>query len=147
MHLLHRPCRPRGAKGGTAMSELGDYEPFSREGAVIAAIAAAFAGADSAPLNDARATACGGVALSDRFSNRLAVKDAMHALTLRQHLILWYRFAKDETKTATAAHYHISRNTVACDEVLGLQTLVRVLWGEPRYVSPPRVYGNRPAGT
>lgn len=122
------------------MPELGDSEPFSREGAVIAAIGAAFAPADSVlALNTRQTTACGGVALSSMLTNRLAVKEAMRrGLPMKQNLILWYRYGKDKTQLATAQHFHLSVNDVRVEEAAGLQQLVRLFWADPGYISPPR---------
>lgn len=81
----------------------------------------------------------GGMRLADRFVTRLEVKDAMkRALTYRQFAVLWYRFGLDWTQKVTAIHMHLDRETVRIDEVAGLQAMVRVLWNDAAYVSPPR---------
>lgn len=144
------------------MPVIGEYEPLgSREGAVIAALRAALArdGAGATPLNS-RASSATGVRLDDRFVTRLEVLAAHRRLPLRVNLVLWCRFGPhDLNQTETARRLHLARNTVATDEAAGLQYMVRVLWEEPDYVSPPRVrplrsltglcgwlYGRRRAG-
>jgi len=129
------------------MTELGDREPFtSREGEIIRAIRAGFAPPDSIQsLNTRATTACGGVALIDRLVNRMDIKLALltlvqqNMMTQRQYIVLWCRFAKDKTKTATAKHLHIDRETVANDEFYGLQTMARYIWADPAYTTPPRI--------
>lgn len=122
--------------------ELGDREPWGyREDDVKAAIAAAFLPADSIlNVNSQETSQAGGLCLSPRFSNRLAIRDAMlHVLTGPQYLVLWHRFVHDRTQDETARQLHSNRNAVAVDEAAALQALVRVFWEEPSYVSPPRV--------
>lgn len=124
------------------MHELGTVEPVgTREGLVIAAIGQAYAPADTVMrLTTRQTTACGGVALSPLLTNRIVVREAMkHGLTLKQNMVLWYRFGRDKTQQATATHFHLPLNTVRIEEVGGLQTLVRLFWDDPQYVSPPRV--------
>lgn len=134
------------SEGGPAMTDLGDREPFgTREGEVIAAIAAAFAPADTLSQLNVHETSATGVCLSARFTNRMGIKHAMRALvqsntlTQREYIILWCRFAKGMTQLRTAGHLSLSLNTVATDEHRGLQTLVRFIWHDPTYVTPPRV--------
>lgn len=128
------------------MTDLGDREPLgTREGEVIAAIAKGFASAETAAQLNTHATSATGVCLSSPFTNRLDIKHAMrvlvqsNTLTQREYIVLWCRFAKGMTQLRTAGHLSLSLNTVATDEHRGLQTLVRFIWGEPGYVTPPRV--------
>lgn len=125
------------------MADLGDYEPNSREGAVIEAIKQAFAPADAIHSINTRQTSATGVCLSGWMTNRIAVKAAMHpengVLTVNQYLLLWRRFVKDQTQQETATHFRWTLNYVRNEEVEALQRLVRAFWAEPGYISPPRL--------
>lgn len=136
------------------MPELGDREPFSREGEMKAAIGHAYAAAYYAQpaINTRQSTPCGGVSLHPGFVNRMDVRLAMETLvranvmTWRQGMVLWCRFAKAKTQEDTARHLHLTRNTIAVDEVAGLQTLIRYIWRDPEYTSPPRTRRLNPTG-
>lgn len=125
------------------MAIIGDREPWgTREAQVIGALPIIFTLPDVslAQLNSRHTTVCGGVALSDRFVSYLEVKDAIkRALTLRQRIVLFRRYVKGETRRDTAKALTLRYNTIAIDEVEGLQALVRLLWDDPSYESPPRM--------
>jgi hypothetical protein len=125
------------------MSIIGDREPWgSRESVVIGALPQLFMLPDVglAQLNSQHTTMCGGVALSDRFVSYLELKDAIaRALTYNQRIVLFRRYVKGDTRRDTAKALRLRYNTVALDEFEGLQALVRLLWGDPAYESPPRM--------
>lgn len=127
---------------------IGEYEPAtSREAAVIGALRAALVagGRSSISLNSTAASATG-VCLADRWVSRMEIIDAVTRLyrcAPQQAAVIVLLHGQDYTGKEAAVELHIDRNTLAIDEAAGLQQIVRWLWDEAAYESPPRLRPHR----
>lgn len=127
---------------------IGEYEPAtSREAAVIGALRTALVpgGRGSINLNSTDASATG-VCLADRWVTRMEIIDAVTRLYRcepQQAAVIVLLHGQDYTSREAAGELHIDRNTLAIEEAAGLQQIVRWLWAEPAYESPPRLRPRR----
>lgn len=117
---------------------IGEHEPAtSRESYVRAALMHAYRGAESVQMNSADASVTGRC-LSDAFTSDLEVQAAVEKLNpLHWNVVdLWFRL--DCTVEETAARLHRSVRAVGLYRHEAVEELIRILWNEPGYRTPPR---------
>lgn len=123
------------------MSLLGEGEPrrASREQAVRAALADAYHGQLKVRMTTSEPTATG-VALSERFVNHLELLRLVDSppLTERQVAIMRAYYRDDRNDREIGAELYLSARTVSRERRNAVETMIRVLWGEPEYHSPSR---------
>jgi hypothetical protein len=147
-------------RGEALMPIIGEgSEPWSREAAVIGALRQALL-PDGPSMScvsghqTARATGrtpgglwpLGGPELSDRFVTRMEIIDALNrlgALDTEQKAVIVLLHGHGYTARETCAMLHLDRDHLVRQEAAALQQLVRWLWDEPGYESPPRVRPRR----
>lgn len=125
------------------MAELGDHEPDAgREAATKAAIALALAPAVAVhTLTAGRANPGGGLDLAPRETGRIDVGVLLGtAISADEYTILWYRFGRWKSQRGAAQMAGISYHRAVALERSALQTLIRLIWNDPTYELPARIW-------
>ena len=124
------------------MPSIGEFEPFgTREEAVKAALKLAYRSSETVRINS-RETSATGLKLSDRFVTILEVLNlvATPPLTGTQQLVIQLYFRDDLDNEAAAREMGLSKERFIREKHLALQMMVRLIWRDPTYISPRRVY-------
>ena len=130
------------------MPIIGDGEPdVTREEAVRACLPALFHGAARQRINSAEPSETG-LCLDDRFVSLLEINRLLASppLTRRQVRILALYYGADLTNEEVGGRLGIDATTVVREKRAAVQTMIRILWDEPGYVTPRRSWKERLTG-